>query len=89
MSPGYHGNRHIFAHFDTGLYQHVVRAYRYLCSFHMRIKYFYHTQQVGHFYGSKLKPYKDSIFNLGNYFLLGKYLVLEITKIPCFRDYYY
>lgn len=31
----------------------------YLCSFHMRMKKFCHTQQVGHFYGSKLKPYNN------------------------------
>ena len=90
MSPGYHGNRYIFAHFDTGLYQHVVIAYRYLCFFHMRIKKFYHTQQAGHLYDSKLKPYKHPIFNLGNYFFyLENTFVLEITKIHCFRDYYY
>ena len=30
-----------------------------LCSLHMRMKKFCHTQQVGHFYGSKLKPYNN------------------------------
>ena len=28
MSPGYHGYRHIFGHFETGIYQHVATAYR-------------------------------------------------------------
>ena len=62
MSPGYHGNRHIFAHSDTSLYQHVVRGYRISVFFlSERINHFYHTQQVGHFNGFKLKPYKHSI----------------------------
>ena len=55
MSPCYHGHSPIFAHFDTGLYQHVVTAYRISVFFPYENKKFYHTQQVGHFYGSKFK----------------------------------
>ena len=68
MSHGYHGNRHIFPHSDTGLYQHVVKAYRISVFFTYENEKFYHTQQVGHFYGSKLKPY-NNMYTLFDKFL--------------------
>ena len=60
MSPGYHGNRHIIlAHFDTGLYQHVVRAYQTPVFFPYENEKFLPYSAICYIYGSKQKPYNN------------------------------